>query len=268
MSHIKKESKYNYILNCYGSFVLPLLAIRLYANNFMKRHYLATLLSGILAGAISAQAQGTFQNLGFESPTFVPSGDTSGVQFSPAFPGWFGYAGGVRQTMAVSNDVYLDTSGIAIIDRGWANPFSGRFGLIEGNYTAVLMAGVAGGITNPANVTLSQTSLVPVTAQSLWFKAAEIFPPSFLQVSLGGERLSLVAKGSGANYTLYAADIRALAGQTAELDFTAIANPPSENYVFLDSIQFSDQAIPEPNVWALLAVGAAVFGLKLRRRLS
>jgi hypothetical protein len=204
---------------------------------------------------VSARAQGSFQNLGFESSTLVPAGFDL-VQFMPAFPGWSGYIGGVQQTLAVYNNVYLDTSGIAIIDRGWANSFGQYGSVIEGNYTAVLMAGVVDGI--PEDVTLSQMSLVPVAAQSLWFKAELNGPPLlFLQVTLGGERLSLVPRGSGTNYTLYAADIRSFAGQTAELDFTAFAQRPhvTENYVFLDAIQFSDQPIPEPGVAGLCALG-------------
>jgi hypothetical protein len=218
--------------------------------------------------ATPLRRSGSFQNLGFESATFVPTGGPNGVQFSPAFPGWFGYVGGVRQTMALSNSVYLDTSGIGIVDRGGGNPFGGPSGLIDGNHTAVLMAGVVSGVNDPEDTTLSQTSLVPVTAQSLWFKA-QIVGPSSLQVTLGGERLSLGIMGIGTNYILYAADIRALAGQTAELDFTAIAQRPhvTDNYVFLDAIQFSDQAIPEPGVVGLLALGVLlVAGRRNRQR--
>jgi hypothetical protein len=213
----------------------------------MKMQYCVLLSSALCAVAVSARAQGSFQNLGFEAATIVLG--AGGYQFSPAFPGWSGYVGEVQQTAALYNNLYLDTSGISIIDRGFT--LSGRYGgVIEGNYTAILMAGEDG------DVALSQTSLVPVAAQSLWFKAGPN-PFLFLQVTLGGAKLPLIPKGSGTNYTLYAADISSFAGQTAELDFTAIAERPygGERYVFLDSVEFSDQAIPEPGVVGLLALG-------------
>jgi hypothetical protein len=232
--------------------------------------YYVLLLSALWAVAVSARAQGSFQNLGFESATLVPDGARGGMQFGPAFPGWSAYIGGVQQTLVAYNDAYLDTSGIGIIDRGFTNPYGRPEGVIEGNYTALLMAGVVNGPKDPEDVTLSQTSLVPVTAQSLWFKAFQDPLGPVLEVALGGERLSLVPMGSGTNYTLFAADIRSFSGQTAELDFTAIAERPyaRERYVSLDSIQFSDQSIPEPSVSGLLAVGTAVLGWKLRRRLN
>ena len=87
-------------------------------------------------------------------------------------------------------------------------------------------------------------------------------------VTLGGQQLSLTVLGSGANYTLYGADIQAMAGQTAELDFTLLAQNPhvDNNYAFLDSIQFSNQPVPEPGVVGLWALGAVLFGWRVVRR--
>ena len=81
-------------------------------------------------------------------------------------------------------------------------------------------------------------------------------------MTLGGEALSLVPVGSGANYTEYAADVHALAGQTAELDFTVFAYPQqfAADYLFLDSIRFSPVAIPEPGVFGLWALGVLLVG--------
>ena len=67
--------------------------------------------------SLLAPAQGTFQNLNFESAQIVSAGlpDPSLVQFAPAFPGWSGgYAG-----LALYNSAYLDTTGISIIDQSW-----------------------------------------------------------------------------------------------------------------------------------------------------
>jgi hypothetical protein len=231
----------------------------------MKMRYCLLFSLPLWAAPVSARAQGSFQNLGFESATLVPAGFHL-VQFAPAFPGWSGYIGGVQETLAVYNNVYLDTSGIAIIDRGWTNSLGQYGSVIEGNYTAVLMAGVVNGLNDPEDVTLSQTSLVPASVQSLWFKAQLDGPFGFLQVTLGGERLSLLDMGSGTNYTLYAADIHSFAGQTAELDFTAFAQRPhiGDNYVFLDAIQFSDQPIPEPGVAGLWALGILLVAWRRR----
>jgi MYXO-CTERM domain-containing protein len=227
----------------------------------MKMRYALLLSWAIWASSVSARAQGSFQNLGFEAATLVPPAGSGTVQSAPAFPGWSLYIGGVQQThaLAVYNDLNLDASGIAIIDRGFTNPFGGPGGSIEDNYSAVLMGGVDG------DTTLSQTGLVPGSARSLWFKARLVPLAGTLQVTLGGERLSFGIMGLGTNYMLFAADITSLAGQTAELDFTAIGTgpPTGERYAFLDAIQFSDQAIPEPAAVGLAALGAL---LVLRRR--
>ena len=223
------------------------------------------IIFSILCATISAQAQGTFQNLDFESATLVPL-PAGYVQFAPAFPGWTGLVGGVQQTVALYDSFYLDTSGISIIDQGWSHRFFG--GVIDGNFTALLQAGVVGALTNVANTTLSQTAVVPSSAQSLQFKADLAGSPlSALEVTLGGQQLSLAALGSGANYTLYGAAIPAWAGQTAELDFTVLAGNPhiSNNYLFLDDIQFSNQSIPEPGVFGLSALGALLLGWRMLR---
>jgi len=222
--------------------------------------------AAICCCAVAAWAQGTFQNLGFESATLVPiPGDAYGkVQFAPAFPGWTGSVGGVQQSAALYNNFFLDTSGNGIMDSG--GPFLG--GVIQGNYTALIQAGFGPGTFTPADTTLSQTGLVPSAAQSLLFRAN--LDPSYATfgVTLGGLPLSLFPLGGGTNYTLYGADIRALAGQTAELDFTVFAQRPHmDNYtLFLDSIQFSGTAIPEPGVLGLSALGAMLLGWRFWRK--
>jgi len=227
---------------------------------------------GLVCGALSASAQGSFQNLDFESATLVPiSADT--VQFAPAFPGWTGTVGGVQQGSALFNDVNLSVSAISIIDSGW--PYTYLGGVIQGNYTAVLQAGViltSPTTTEPADATLSQTGLVPLGTKSLQFKAYDPYsvgPAYALHVTLGSQQLSLIPLGSGGNYTLYGADIHTLAGQSAELNFTLPSLGSSgNNYVFLDSIQFSDQVLPEPGILSLSALGALLLGRRIlgRRR--
>ncbi len=87
-------------------------------------------------------------------------------------------------------------------------------------------------------------------------------------VTLGGQTLSLVPLQAGANYILYGADIHAWEGQTAALNFTAFAQRPhiGDTYLYLDSIEFSDQAVPEPSIFGLTALGALLLGWRVVRR--
>jgi hypothetical protein len=233
----------------------------------------APLLSGValLLGTVSAPGQGTFQNLGFESATLVPvPGQPPFYYFTQAFPGWTGYVGGVQQGLAVYNQLAMSTAGFSIIDsvyRPLEQPAYG--GLIEGSYTAVLMSGAAG-VNQTAAATFAQTGLVPAGTESLQFRAqlGAHNPLASFDVTLGGQTLSLVSIGSGTNYTLFGADVHAFAGETAELDFIVNTYPNqfAAQYLFLDSIEFSAEAIPEPGVLALFGLGAWLLGRRVLRR--
>jgi len=61
---------------------------------------------------------------------------------------------------------------------------------------------------------------------------------------------------TGTNFVLFGADVQAWQGQVAKLDFTVLSTKllagPNNN-IFLDAIQFSGQAIPEPGgLWLFL----------------
>ena len=228
-----------------------------------------TWLRGGLALLLSlggVAAQGNFQNLGFESATLVPvSGHPPFYYFAQAFPGWTGYEGGVQEGLTVYNALAMSTAGISIIDAAY-QPLPGygsTGGLIQGSYTAVLMSGHSG-VNQPTDATIAQTELVPVGTQSLRFKAqfAPFNSSGSFGVTLGGQTLSLAPIASGANYTLYAADVHALAGQTAGLAFTVFSYPQqlAADYLFLDSIQFSNVPVPEPGVFGLSALGVLLLG--------
>jgi hypothetical protein len=186
-----------------------------------------------------AVAQGTFQNLGFESATIVPVSGTEIVDFAQAFPGWAGYVRGVQQSGAVYDTLAMSTAGISIIDSNFSNPSGLPGGLIQGNYTAVLMAGISG-VLQPSDAAITQTALVPAGTESLWFRALfdSSGPLSSFAVTLGGQTLSLTPVAGGANYTLYAADISTWAGQTAELRFTAFPDTQhfSDAYLYLEPV--------------------------------
>jgi|ERR1043166_4398994 hypothetical protein len=236
----------------------------------MKMYRRVILLVALLVShpSFSVFTQGTFQNLDFEGAFLVPiPGDVYGrVQFAPAFPGWTGFVGGVQQNAAQYNNAFLDSSGISVIDHGSSFPPS--ILVIEGNFTAVLQAGFALGTFQPTDTTLAQTGLIPPGTQTLLFRAyVSSLDPRNFGVTLGGQTLSLTSLSNAPNYTLYGADISALAGQTAELAFTVFAQNPHMNNrdLFLDSIQFSNQPIPEPGILGLFALAASLLGWRLVR---
>jgi hypothetical protein len=216
-----------------------------------------TLKSGILAILILAleqngQAQG-FVNLNFESAKIVPvSGDPYGrVESASAFPGWTCYTGTTVETLALYDNLFLDSSGIGIVDN------NSSFGLIQGQYTAMLEAGLALGTSQPANTTLSQTAVVPAGTQSLLFDAIPEGDANSFAVTLNGQTLSLILLSSASGYDVYGADIQSWANQTATLSFTVFAQQPhvDNNILYLDDIQFSTSSVPEPSILGLSALG-------------
>jgi hypothetical protein len=239
----------------------------------MKPQRSTWLVAGLalLLSAAGAEGQGTFQNLDFESAVLVPVGGSyGGVAFGPAFPGWTVYIGGAPLDAAwypnaLYNNEFLDSSGISIFDRNFA------YGsVIQGNYTALLQAGLDDKTFQPADTTLSQTGLIPIGTQSLLFEARFTFgrPPTTFAVTLDGQTLSVVPILTTAAYTLYGADIHTWADQTAELAFTVFSGRPhiDNAYLTLDAIQFSDQSVPEPGIFALSALGALLVGRRALAR--
>jgi hypothetical protein len=222
----------------------------------------------ILAPKENLSAQ-SFANLDFEAAN-IPSSTqpSSTVPISESLRGWSGYIGGVQQTVAYYDISALDTSRISIIDHDAR--FNQYPGVLQGNYTALLSAGLGG------DTTLSQTGLVPFGTQSLLFRAfpdlgSDIQFPGSFAVTLGGQTLALTVLGSGTNYTWYGADINSWANQTTDLNFTLIAQKPYNSRIYflsLDSIQFSTQPIPEPSGLALLGVGALLLDFFCRRNSS
>jgi len=110
---------------------------------------------------------------------------------------------------------------------------------------------------------------VPFGAESLRFTAyyASEDGLNSLIVTLGGQSLPLVPLQSASPFTIYGADIHGLAGQSAELAFTVLAEIPhhSNNTLFLDSIVFSDQPIPEPSVLGSFLLGGLLLIIVRRR---
>jgi len=163
------------------------------------------------------------------------------------------------------NNQTLDTSSVALLRNNYPGPF---LSVIDGTFSVFLNAGLTylgGGIYIPTDTSLSQTGLIPLTAQSLQFKAK--FVPPFISVSLDEQPISSVPLQVTPGYTLFGADVTAFQGQTKELRFT-LFSPGVGSIFVLDSISFSNQPIPEPSVVCLLGLSFLLLGVRRMRRNS
>ena len=236
------------------------------ANNVMKQNSKLVIRLTAVFVAVSVCAQGTFQNLDFESPLGPLNGTGSPltVPFTNALTGWVGYLGTNQATRVRIDGVNLDNATHAILRSNFLN-----VPLIEGGYTAILQAGRDPNEfpipTTLVSVALAQTGLVPVDSLSLRFLAYTAGTPFTL--TLGGVNIPVVDLATFPSYHLYGGDISAFAGSIAELRFTAFPdNYPHSTVFALDSIQFSNQPIPEPSVFGLFVLGALLVGWRWRRK--
>src|SRR5208282_2538738 len=196
-----------------------------------------------MVGMRLLQAQGNFQDLDFESARVIVTTDSSGdsvIATSNALPGWSLFSGTNQLSLIAYNASFLPDPQLYFSN---ANPhvIAGNFDIILGNGNSI-----------------SQTGLVPSGTESLLFDAS----PLPVLVSLGGQSLSFMAISNAMNsygysYTIYGADISGFAGQLETLTFSGGGA--------LDDIQFSPEAVPEPSEFALISLGAIVFGLCRKR---
>ena len=216
-------------------------------QGLMKIQY--AILPLVLSHFLVPMAPGQdFANLDFESAT-IPQNRANGlVSETDALPGWtasmlpLGNLSTVYFNNALDGMVPL-YSNISLLGTNSED-------VIDGGYSVMLeFAGPA----LPWPVSIDQTGLVPAGSQSIWFKA-QFGGGGPLTVSLGNQIIPIYAESQGPNYTLYAGDVSALAGQTVDLAFTVL--PSSQpNLWILDSIEFSPTPIPEPGTLGLLAIG-------------
>jgi hypothetical protein len=206
--------------------------------------------------AAQTLAQGTFGNLDFENATIVydPSGPyRNSIYASNAIPCWTAYLGGVARRDVTYNSRTLDAADVSL--HGVA---SSAWHPIQGNFSVLLLG------SSPAapfaSAAVGQTGQLPTNALSLVFLTS---PEYLLQVTFGGQPISLVQIGSTATNITLAGDISAFAGQTGELRFTA---PAVTGYGMVDDIRFSNEAIPEPSACALFVCGAVMVGVNWWRR--
>src|SRR5438128_1161890 len=223
------------------------------------------LFAATVAGS-NACAQGLFQNLGFEDATYPLVPDPRGFVFaSDAIPGWTPYIGGVAGNGVLYNNYYLGAPEVGLFEDVFqTNQF---VTILSGGYSVVLQAGWDG--INHVSAAVGQTGLIPLGTRSITLEAKGFLAPGLLQVSIGGQTISLTPVSSTSAYTVYGGDISQFAGQTAELRIAAVPTlqENAANWI-IDDIQFSVQAIPEPSTVALLVIGAAMAArrLALRRR--
>jgi len=207
--------------------------------------------------------QAPFQNLGFESATFVsvPTQYSGSADPAYALPGWTARAGTNVVPYVLFGTLFLDSTGASIMAG------SPNFGSPpEGSFMVLLQAGLIppwmpGGPPlswDRLTISISQIGFVPLDARSLTFQAS-----SELTVSLDGQTLPVVSLGSN----LYGSDITAFAGSIRELRITAYpptGNTTDINNVTLDNIQFSSTPIPEPS-FAIILVAGLISAILARR---
>ena len=196
-----------------------------------------------------------FVNLDFESAQIIPI--TGGpyinsIATTNALPGWTVLYGSSQQSVISYNDPALGSTFVTLIATNGSQ--------LAGNYSVLLQ----GGETASA-ATISQTGLVPASAESLTFLAVGDAPYPYepdLQVLLGGQDLTFSAISNELNYTLYGANISTFADQMETLSFSAPEATSGYNNWEIDNIQFSSSPVPEPGTLALAILG----GLFIVRR--
>jgi hypothetical protein len=218
----------------------------------------------LLASSAGIYAQGTFQNLDFESAN-IPNATQPGslVPVGMALPGWSVNVGSVSNGIVTIpyDSISLGGALISVLD---TNAGLG-FVPLQGKYTAALFGG------SSTAATIDQTGLVPIGSQSLQLAVYSVGAP--FVVMLGGQTINMVPlsqvtrTGFPASYTIYGGDISSsLAGQMEQLsisELTPAGTPPSE--LFLDDIIFSPSMVPEPSTFGLFCIGGLLFGLYHRQ---
>ena len=191
--------------------------------------------------AAASRGQGAFQNLDFEAAHNLP---VSGAPFATtnALPSWYAFSG-INPLSTIPYNMFSAVPQVGL--------YGSNSTVVSGFFSVFL--------SNGGNI--SQLGLVPTGARSLIFKVHSTYLP-LLDVSLGGQSLAEVALSSGTDFNVYGADISAFAGHTANLVFFA----PLGSSHFLDDIQFSPTAVPEPSSFALCLTGGIITARRLIRQ--
>jgi len=238
----------------------------------MKTSEVFATFASLFLSWLSAQGQTVFQDLNFEAADLShPAGMYNEVPIANALPGWSGSIGADEVTSVWADG---DSAGMAAISVEGPSTNAGGIGPLEGNYSVYLQSGFDPQTESVGvNVSLFQTGMIPSNAKSLEFSAWGNYPNfavSFADTSLSPVILSSAQSPSGQTYEVYGASIAAYAGQTGELDFTALFNN-GINYgdIELDDITFSTAAVtPEPNTLALVVMGGLALAARRWRKMD
>jgi hypothetical protein len=211
--------------------------------------------------------QGTFQNLNFEAANLLilAPGQSATVSVADALPGWTAWLGTNQQALVAYNATTLGNASISVIGPNYSQ-LGPIIPPIEGNFNAILMAGMAPGGSVAASI--SQVGTVPANAQSIQFKTS-MFPgePEDFMLSLNGVTVSLQPVSVTSTYATWGGNIQSFAGRQVELRITAFPTAQLPTYNFwVDSVIFSSELVPEPGVFGLSALGALLTGWYLLRQ--
>jgi hypothetical protein len=204
----------------------------------------------IITDSLSAIAQGTFRNLGFEEALIAPGTPEGKISTSFAIPGWSAFLDETLLSEISYNRPVIFRSDITLFDRTSGLP------AIDGQYKVSLWSEGIG------DSSIRQTGIVPSAAPFLLFKLnprAKDRDPSDLRIHpiirMNGEVISYRPLEFASNYTLYSADVSRFAGQSVTLEFAAVRPPQAVSSFSLDSIEFSNVPEPRSSSLIIMAVG-------------
>jgi hypothetical protein len=230
----------------------------------MKQLYISGLSLIVFSTlSYSAQAQGSFWNLGFESASVYipPSDEVLYVPTAYALPGWRAFLNDVEQTSATCNLRSFGSPNVGIMHTNFYYNISTH--AIQGSYSAILQAGTLG--TSVYSATITQNGLVPDNVKSIEARIAYAPTADFI-FSLNGMPILMNVASNAQDYVLYRGDVSAFAGQSVLLSITAPSLPEYRYFTMLvDSIRFVP--VPEPSTWALLGLGGGL-AFCFRRRFN
>jgi hypothetical protein len=191
-----------------------------------------------------------FVNFDFEQATIAPTqvgGSTYPADPTQAFPGW---TVGGSGTVVSYNDLSIGAPAVDLMGPNFPN-FAG-YSPLQGSYSVLLQYfGIAG-----PPPTLSQTGLVPASANSVSFLVSSGTSATDSVVTLNGVNIPLVSISGGR----LAGDISAFAGGVAELTFST---PGSGGGLYFDNVQFSSSPVPEPGICSLMILGVLLLGWRM-----
>ena len=195
-----------------------------------------------------------FQNLDFEAaqniPVFDPHGHPWTMSPEDALPHWNCFYGTNQFGWAWYNDLALDSAAVGIMGSNSPLFVYVPAGLLDGQYCASLQAATMSAGSYSASI--GQIGQIPSNAKSITFGGSYAF-----SVSFAGNQIPMEISIPEGNYNVYTGDVSQFAGQTGELLITSY-----NHFSFIDDIQFSPDAIPEPSTFALAAVALTMlFGI-------